>query len=53
MDTFYEIMCRGEKKCGTFVSSENVSKCPKCGSDRIILRVVKKKLKTELQEGVS
>lgn len=44
MDVFYEIMCRGERKCGTFVSSEFVDKCPKCGASKIILRVEKKRL---------
>lgn len=46
MQEFYEIMCRGQQKCGTFVSLKEVSKCPKCGSERIILRVVKKNLKS-------
>ena len=46
MEEFYEIMCRGKQKCGTFVSSEEVGKCPKCGSERIILRVVKKNLES-------
>jgi len=44
MDVYYEIMCRGEQKCGTFVSSEFVRQCPKCGASKIILRVEKKKL---------
>lgn len=44
MDVFYEIMCRGERKCGTFVSSEFVDECPKCGASKIILRVEKKEL---------
>jgi outer membrane protein assembly factor BamB len=44
MDVFYEIMCRGERKCGTFVSSEFVNECPKCGASKIILRVEKKRL---------
>jgi len=44
MDVFYEIMCRGKQKCGTFVSSECVSQCPKCGEEKIILREVRKKL---------
>jgi hypothetical protein len=43
-DVYYEIMCRGERKCGTFVSSEFVSQCPKCGANKIIFRVEKKKL---------
>jgi hypothetical protein len=44
MDVYYEIMCRGEQKCGTFVSSEFMKQCPKCGASKIILRVEKKKL---------
>jgi outer membrane protein assembly factor BamB len=44
MDVYYEIMCRGERKCGTFVSSEFVNQCPKCGASKIILRVEKKRL---------
>jgi predicted RNA-binding Zn-ribbon protein involved in translation (DUF1610 family) len=44
MDEFYEIMCRGERKCGTFVSSESVNQCPKCGTSKIILRVEKRRL---------
>jgi hypothetical protein len=44
VDVFYEIMCRGEQKCGTFVSSEFVNSCPKCGAGKIIIRVEKKKL---------
>ncbi len=44
MDVFYEIMCRGKQKCGTFVSSEFVNQCPKCGEKKIMLREVRKKL---------
>jgi outer membrane protein assembly factor BamB len=43
-DVFYEIMCRGESRCGTFVSSSYVRLCPKCRSDRITLRIAKSKI---------
>jgi hypothetical protein len=43
-DVFYEIVCRGKRKCGSFASSKFVRQCPKCGAQKIILRVVKKKL---------
>jgi hypothetical protein len=41
-DVLYEIMCRGERRCGTFVSSSYVRKCPKCRSSKITMRVVRK-----------
>lgn len=43
-EVFYEIMCRGSEKCGSFVSSRFLRRCPKCGAEKIILRIVKKKL---------
>ncbi len=46
-EEFFEIMCRGERKCGTFVSYENIGRCPKCGSEKIMLRVVRKRLQAD------
>lgn len=43
-EVFYEIMCRGESRCGTFVSSSYVRLCPKCRSERITLRIAKSKI---------
>src|SRR5438093_456945 len=34
--TFYEVRCRGPRKCGTFVSVRSLDACPKCGSKKII-----------------
>jgi len=36
--TFYEVRCRGPRKCGTFVSVRSLDACPKCGSKKIIVR---------------
>jgi len=35
---FYEILCRGPSKCGTFVSVRPLDACPKCGSAKILRR---------------
>lgn len=43
-DVLYEIMCRGESRCGTFVSSSYLRQCPKCKSSRITMRIVKRDL---------
>ncbi len=43
-DLFYEIHCRGPKKCGSFVSSKKIGQCPKCNSEKILSRTVRKKL---------
>ncbi|TET89107.1 MAG: hypothetical protein E3J35_11205 [Methanomassiliicoccales archaeon] len=43
-EVFYEVMCRSKEKCGTFVSTKFLRRCPKCGAERIILRIVRKKL---------
>lgn len=43
-EVFYEIMCRGESRCGTFVSSSYIRLCPKCRSERITLRIAKSKI---------
>jgi hypothetical protein len=44
VEIFYEILCRGEKKCGTFVSAVYTDKCPRCSSDKTIVRIIKEKL---------
>ena len=41
-DVLYEIMCRGERRCGTFVSSSYIRQCPKCRSSRITVRIIRK-----------
>ena len=41
-DILYEIMCRGDSRCGTFVSSSYIRQCPKCQSTRITVRVVRR-----------
>jgi hypothetical protein len=33
---FYEVLCRGPSKCGTFVSVRPLDACPKCGSKKIL-----------------
>jgi hypothetical protein len=43
-DVLYEIMCRGDRRCGTFVSTSYVRKCPKCRSPKITMRVVRKEM---------
>ena len=35
---FYEILCRGKDKCGTFVSSVKIDRCPKCKSAKDLIR---------------
>ncbi|MEE9490405.1 MAG: hypothetical protein V3V91_08215 [Thermoplasmata archaeon] len=41
-DILYEIMCRGDSRCGTFVSSSYIRQCPKCRSTRIMVRVIRR-----------
>jgi outer membrane protein assembly factor BamB len=43
-EVFYEILCRGTEKCGTFVSAVYTGSCPRCGSDRNVVRIIKEKL---------
>lgn len=43
-EVLYEIICRGESRCGTFVSSTYVRTCPKCRSERITMRITRKTL---------
>ncbi|MFQ6107600.1 MAG: hypothetical protein ACE5QF_08480 [Thermoplasmata archaeon] len=43
-DVLFEIMCRGESRCGTFVSASYIRRCPKCRSERITARIVRKEL---------
>ena len=35
---FFEILCRGPGKCGTFVSVRPLDACPKCGSPKVSRR---------------
>ena len=44
---FYEVVCRGPSKCGTFVSVRPLDACPKCGSSRIQRRAGEPALKTK------
>ena len=37
-ETFYEILCRGRDKCGTFVSAIEIDHCPKCRSTKVMVR---------------
>ncbi|MCK5548817.1 MAG: hypothetical protein KAI64_07360 [Thermoplasmata archaeon] len=43
-ETFYEIFCMGPSKCGSFVSVTEINHCPKCRSEKILRRKVKKKI---------
>ncbi len=43
-EVFYEILCRGKAKCGTFVSAVYTVQCPKCASERNTVRIIKEKL---------
>lgn len=43
-EVFYEILCRGSAKCGTFVSAVYTESCPKCGSQRNVVRIIREKL---------
>ncbi|MFQ5883595.1 MAG: hypothetical protein ACE5IO_00675 [Thermoplasmata archaeon] len=43
-DVLYEVMCRGESRCGSFVSSSYLRRCPKCRSGRITTRIIKKEI---------
>jgi len=36
--TFFEVQCRGPRKCGTFASVRGLDACPKCGSAKIVVR---------------
>ena len=49
-DVFFEIVCRGPQKCGSFVSYSDIEHCPKCRSKKILRRVVRKKVKVPQQE---
>jgi len=46
--TFYEVLCRGPSKCGTFVSVRALDACPKCGSPKIVLRSAEAPGKTKI-----
>ena len=46
--TFYEILCRGPSKCGTFVSVRTLDACPKCGSPKIVVRAAEAAGKTKI-----
>jgi len=37
-EIFYEILCRGKDKCGTFVSAAKVDRCPKCHTTKVMIR---------------
>lgn len=43
-EMYFEISCRGLNKCGSFVSSTEIDYCPKCRSDKVLLRMIKKKI---------
>lgn len=43
-ESFYEILCRGKDKCGTFVSAVKIDQCPKCGSSKVLVRSMEKDL---------
>lgn len=43
---FYEILCRGPSKCGTFVSVRSLDACPKCGSPKVARRAAESASKT-------
>ena len=44
VDVFYEILCRGDAKCGTFVSAVYTPLCPRCGSEKNVVRIIKEKI---------
>jgi len=44
---FYEILCRGPSKCGTFVSIRPLDACPKCGSSKVVRRAADPPSKTK------
>ncbi len=44
MEVFYEILCRGDAKCGTFVSAVYTPLCPRCGSEKNVVRIIKEKI---------
>ncbi len=37
-ETFYEVLCRGKDRCGTFVSIVKIERCPKCKSSKLMIR---------------
>jgi DNA-binding beta-propeller fold protein YncE len=44
VEVFYEILCRGDAKCGTFVSAVYSPLCPRCGSEKNVVRIIKEKI---------
>ena len=46
-EIFYEVLCRGKDKCGTFVSAVKLERCPKCRSAKIMIREMPKDLKKD------
>ncbi len=44
VEVFYEILCRGDAKCGTFVSAVYTPLCPRCGSEKNVVRIIKEKI---------
>jgi rRNA maturation endonuclease Nob1 len=44
---FFEILCRGPSKCGTFVSVRPLDACPKCGSPKVARRAAEPPSKTK------
>jgi rRNA maturation endonuclease Nob1 len=44
---FFEILCRGPSKCGTFVSVRPLDACPKCGSPKVSRRAAEPASKTK------
>jgi len=46
-ELFYEILCRGKDKCGTFVSAVKMDHCPKCRSPKVLVREMLKGLTEE------
>ena len=43
-ETFFEILCRGKDKCGTFVSAVKIERCPKCSSPKVLVREMSRDL---------
>ncbi len=46
-ETFFEILCRGKDKCGTFVSAVKLDRCPKCSSAKVMIREMPRDLKKD------
>ena len=46
-EMFYEILCRGKDKCGTFVSSVKIDRCPKCKSAKVLIREMPRDLEKD------